>query len=85
MIPVVVLARVVGRRTGRGGGPGRILVHQRQVTLGIRGVQAIQFGQRHRLNNREALGLAGIQILFHLGPVQPVCQFPGGVGQVQER
>ena len=66
-------------------GFGRIVVNQRFITLGIGGVQAVQFGKDNRLNNGKSLCPAVFEKLFRFLLVQSMQKFPCRISQVEKR
>jgi hypothetical protein len=65
-------------------GAGRVLIVKRNIAVGVRRSEALQLGQRHGLDHREAFGGAIGEIAVSLGQRQAVEEFPGGVAQIEK-
>src|SRR4029450_5599197 len=56
-----------------------------EVTAHIRRVQTVQLGEHDRLDHGESLGRTVTQIDLSLSQCEAVEEFPGRVGEVEER
>ena len=81
---VVDVVPVVVRRALLHVGPRRVVVDERRVAVGVRGVEAVELRERDRLDHRVALGGAIVEIALGLLAVQPVEQLPRRVAEPEE-
>ena len=64
--------------------PGGIVVDERAMAVGVRIVEAVEFGERYGLDHAVTAGRAILEVAGRLVAVEPVEDLPGGVAEPEE-
>ena len=79
MVPIVILWPWLD------GGTRRVKIVEWKVSIRVGDGVAVEFANRHGLDDVKALLRAFFEIFVRVSPVEPVKQFPARVAQVKKR